>query len=78
MHVRQVLQHLLESQLIVKAKKCQFHVSAISFLGFVITTDSIQMDPCKLKAVEEWPVPTCRKQLQRFLGFSSFYQRLIL
>lgn len=34
-------------------------------------------DPAKVRAVEEWPVPASRKELQRFLDFANFYQRFI-
>lgn len=76
-HVRQVLQQLLHHQLFVKAEKCEFHSPSVPFLGFIIGHDSIQMDPEKVRAVNEWPVPSDRKQLQRFLGFANFYRRFI-
>ncbi len=37
----------------------------------------MRTDPEKTKAVAEWPQPDSRKQLQRFLGFASFYRRVI-
>lgn len=77
LHVRQVLQRLLENQLFVKAEKCDFHQSSVSFLGFIIDTGGIRMDPSKVNAVMNWPVPSDRKQLQRFLGFANFYRRFI-
>lgn len=40
-HVRQVLERLLENQLFVKAEKCQFHVTSVSFLGFIIEAGNI-------------------------------------
>ena len=76
-HVRQVLQRLLDNLLFVKAEKCAFHVSTVSFLGFVISENSIQMDPSKVSAVTEWPTPSNQKLLQRFLGFANFYRRFI-
>ena len=76
-HVRQVLQRLLENQLFVKAEKCEFHVSEVSFLGFVINAGKIQMDPEKTRAVTDWPTPSTRRELQRFLGFANFYRRFI-
>ena len=33
------------------------------------------MDPEKVRAVEQWPIPTDRKALQRFLVFANFYRR---
>lgn len=75
--VRQVLQRLLESRLYVKAEKCEFHRSTVSFLGYVITEGNIQMDECKVKAVKEWPTPSSCKDVQHFLGFANFYQKFI-
>lgn len=40
----------------------------------VIAQNSVQMDPAKVTAVLEWPVPESRKRLQRFLGFANFLQ----
>ncbi|KAF7655703.1 hypothetical protein LDENG_00052030 [Lucifuga dentata] len=77
LHVQSVLQHLLENSLYCKAEKCEFHVSSVSFLGFVVAEGSIQMDPEKVSAVTTWPVPGSRKQLQRFLGFANFYRRFV-
>lgn len=76
-HVRQVLKRLLENHLFVKAEKCSFHTSEVSFLGFVIKAGNIQMDPAKTRAVADWPQPSTRKELQRFLGFANFYRRFI-
>ena len=76
-HVRLVLQRLLENRLYAKAEKCEFHRSTVQFLGFVVSRGKIAMDPSKTEAVMSWPTPTDRRELQRFLGFSSFYQRFI-
>ena len=76
-HVRRVLQRLLENQLFVKAEKCEFHVPEVSFLGFIVGTGSVQMDPAKKRAVTGWSTPSNRKELQRFLGFANFYRRFI-
>lgn len=76
-HVRQVLQRLLENKLYVKAEKCDFHTSKVSFLGFVVESGQVKADTEKVKAVADWPIPSSRKQLQRFLGFANFYRRFI-
>ncbi len=76
-HVRRVLQRLLENGLFVKAEKCDFHAQSVSFLGYIISSEGMRMDPDKVKAVMDWPSPDSRKALQRFLGFTNFYRQFI-
>uniref|UniRef100_A0A3B3XW38 Gypsy retrotransposon integrase-like protein 1 n=1 Tax=Poecilia mexicana TaxID=48701 RepID=A0A3B3XW38_9TELE len=76
-HVRLVLQRLMENLLYVKAEKCEFHASSLTFLGFVLESGQVKSDPAKIQAVLDWPTPSTRKQLQRFLGFANFYRRFI-
>lgn len=52
-HVWAVLQRLLQNQLFVKAEKCEFHATKLSFLGFVLSTGNITMDPGKVEATRE-------------------------
>ncbi|KAL0200244.1 hypothetical protein M9458_003431, partial [Cirrhinus mrigala] len=76
-HVRAVLRRLLAHQLYCKLEKCAFHQHTTTFLGFVISSQGVAMDPQKMEAVRSWPLPTSLKQLQRFLGFANFYRRFI-
>lgn len=50
-HVTQVLQHLRQHHLFLKAEKCEFHKTTIHFLGYIITPTGVQMDPKKIDAV---------------------------
>uniref|UniRef100_A0A3P9LGA0 Gypsy retrotransposon integrase-like protein 1 n=1 Tax=Oryzias latipes TaxID=8090 RepID=A0A3P9LGA0_ORYLA len=76
-HVRLVLERLLANQLFVKAEKCEFHVSTVPFLGYIIEAGNIRPDPAKIEAVAQWEIPQTRKKLQQFLGFANFYRRFI-
>lgn len=40
-HLHLVLDGLLENPLSVKGEKCEFHVSTVSFLGFIIEAGNI-------------------------------------
>ena len=52
----------------------------VKFMGHVITKDGLKPDPNKIKAVEEMPRPTCKKETLSLLGFinhlSKFLPRL--
>ncbi len=35
------------------------------------------MDPVKMAGIAKWPMPTKKKELQSFLGFTNFYRKFI-
>ena len=76
-NTRRVLQRLMENDLYLKPKKCEFCKEKIEWLGMVIEEGKITMDPGKLKGIQDWPAPTTVKQVRGFLGFGNFYQRFI-
>lgn len=43
-HARAVLKRLLKNGLIVKLKKCEFHVPKTTFLGFTVSESGLTMD----------------------------------
>ncbi|KAK3522508.1 hypothetical protein QTP86_016797 [Hemibagrus guttatus] len=76
-HVLEVLSRLQRQRLFVKPEKFEFHQSTMSFLGYVIMRQGVEMDVTKVQVVTEWPSPSTVKELQRFLGFANFYWRFI-
>ncbi|KAL4386770.1 hypothetical protein GQ457_09G016740 [Hibiscus cannabinus] len=50
-HLRIVLQNLRDHQLFDKFSKCEFWLSEISFLGPVISTKGIMVDPKKVQTI---------------------------
>lgn len=60
-HVRLVLHRLLKHGLYIKAEKCEFHQTELSFLGYCINPVSI----CN-HSLSEWPEPDTIKALQGF------------
>jgi len=75
--VRKVLERLRQAGLQVDIKKSEFSVTRTKFLGFVVSTEGIAMDPDKVAIIKEWEVPTSLKGVQSFLGFCNFYRRFL-
>jgi RNase H-like domain found in reverse transcriptase/Reverse transcriptase (RNA-dependent DNA polymerase)/Integrase zinc binding domain len=76
-HVNEVLNRLRAAGLQCDIKKSEFYVTRTKFLGFIITTDGVEIDPEKTVAIENWEFPTTIKGTQSFLGFCNFYRRFI-
>jgi hypothetical protein len=49
----------------------------VSFLGHVISSEGITVDPDKVKDVLDWMPPTSVTQVHSFLGLAGYYRRFI-
>jgi len=74
---RRVMELLRKNNLFLKPEKCEFEKTEVEYLGVIISQDSVKMDPVKVAGVTEWPIPSNRKEVQSFLGFTNFYRRFI-
>ena len=64
-HVDRVLKLLQEKQLYTKTSKCFFGVQEVEYLGHIVSHEGVKVDPKKIKAINEWKVPTTIKQFAR-------------
>ena len=76
-HVREVVKRLLNAGLTIDIGKCEFETTETKYLGLIISTNGLRMDPEKVSAIKRWGTPATLKDLQRFLGFANFYRRFI-
>ena len=52
-HVKQVVQRLRDAGLQADIKKCEFGVKRTKYLGFIISTDGVQVDPEKIQVIRD-------------------------
>jgi hypothetical protein len=76
-HVRAVLARLRKWSLYCNLKKCKFFQTRVEFLGYIVTTEGVEMDPRKVDSIVSWPTPSTFTELQTFLGFCNFYRRFV-
>src|ERR1700730_12354334 len=74
---REVLQRLRENQLYCSARKCQFEVDKVDYLGIRITQGWIRISPEQIKAILEIGIPRNKKQLRRALGILGAFRKHI-
>lgn len=75
--VQAVFERLSETTFKTAPEKCEFHKKNVKFLGFIIGTDGIKIDPEKTKSVNEWPTPKTVKDIQSFLGLANYNRKFI-
>ena len=51
-YVRKVLKRLHNTSLQINLKKCKFHVTRTKYLGFIISTNGIKVNPDKISVVK--------------------------
>jgi len=73
----QALSRLEEAGLKLKPSKCCLFQREIKYLGHILSEKGIATDPAKIEKVMNWPIPTDRKQLHRYLAFCGYYRRFI-
>ncbi len=76
-YVHEVLAILRQEKLFVKASKCEFGRSELGFLGHRVSAAGVAVDPRKVSAVRDWPVPASNVELRRFVGVCNYYRRFV-
>ncbi|KAK9019602.1 hypothetical protein V6N11_054118 [Hibiscus sabdariffa] len=70
-------QRLREFHLKLNPTKCTFGVTTGKLLGFVVSKKGIEIDPDKVRAVQELPPPETQKEVRGFLGRLNYISRFI-
>ena len=64
-------------QLRLNPNKCTFGVRFGKLLGFIVSQRGIEVDPDKVKAIQEMPAPHTEKQVRGFLGRLNYISKFI-
>ena len=76
-HLRVTFQLLRGANLKLKPKKCRLVQREVTYLSHIIGSEGIQVNPQKVEAVTNWPVPSTVKGVRSFLGFCNYYRRFV-
>lgn len=72
-----VLDKLKNANLTINFSKCQFFRNQLKYLGYIVDSNGLHADPEKVESIVNYPTPTNRKEVRRFLGTASWYRRFI-
>lgn len=75
--LHRVLQKLQDANLTINLSKCQFFRKELRYLGYLVDDQGLRTDPAKVEAILNFPTPTTKKEVKRFLGTASWYRRFV-
>ncbi|KPJ18498.1 Transposon Ty3-I Gag-Pol polyprotein [Papilio machaon] len=75
--LREVLKRLSKEGLTINKEKCKFLVEEVTYLGHVINSKGISVDPKRIESIVEFRVPSNKKELMQFLGLVNYVGRFI-
>ena len=70
--VYNVLKQCWDVNLKLNIDKYHFRCMSIPFFGEIVSRDSVQMNPRKVKVLTEMPPPNNKKELQACLGIINY------
>nr|GEW64127.1 reverse transcriptase domain-containing protein [Tanacetum cinerariifolium] len=76
-HLKAILELLKKEELYAKFSKCEFWIPKVQFLGYVISSQGIHVDPAKIESVKDWASPKSPTEIHQFLGLAGYYRRFI-
>lgn len=75
--LREVLKRLREANLTLNKEKCRFCLPELRYLGYVVDHNGLRVDPEKVAAIINIPIPKSQKAVRQFCGTASWYRRFI-
>ncbi|GKC72192.1 putative reverse transcriptase domain-containing protein [Tanacetum coccineum] len=76
-HLKLNLKLLKEEELYAKFSKCDFRLLKVQFLGHVIDSEGIHVDPAKIELIKDWASPKTPTEIRQYLGLDGYYRRFI-
>nr|GFB03602.1 putative reverse transcriptase domain-containing protein [Tanacetum cinerariifolium] len=73
-HLKIILELLKEEKLHAKFSKCEFWIPKVQFLGHVIDSRVIHVDPAKIESIKDWASPKTPTEIRQFLGLAGYYR----
>ncbi|GKG41219.1 hypothetical protein Tco_0470431, partial [Tanacetum coccineum] len=66
-----------KEELYAKFPECEFWIPKVQFLGHVIDSQGIHVDPAKIVSIKDWASPKTPTEIRQVLGLAGYYRRFI-
>lgn len=75
--LKKVLERAKEYNITFNSKKCVIGTESVKYMGHIFSKEGIKLNDDRVKAIVEMKTPTCKKELETFLGMITYVNRFI-
>ena len=68
---------LAQGSFYLRRSKCTFAEQQLNYLGHIVSSQGVALDPEKIHTMTAWPTSTTPSDLRSFLGLTGFYRKFI-
>ncbi|GBO28889.1 Retrovirus-related Pol polyprotein from transposon 17.6 [Araneus ventricosus] len=76
-HLQDVLERIKRVKLTIKPSKCKFVQDEVQYLGHIAGHGKRSPAELKVKAIQNFPIPTTKTEMRAFLGLEGYYRQHI-
>ena len=76
-HLQEALKVARDGNLHFNKKKLQLAVPRLKYLGHIISSRGVEVDPQKVEAISSFPSPSNKQELLRFLGMATYLLKFV-
>ncbi|GBN18709.1 Retrovirus-related Pol polyprotein from transposon 297, partial [Araneus ventricosus] len=76
-HLQDALERIKRAKLTIKPPKCKFAQDEVQYLGHKVGHGKRSPAELKVKAVQNFPIPTTKTEIRAFLGLAGYYRQYI-
>ncbi|GKC85938.1 hypothetical protein Tco_1141655, partial [Tanacetum coccineum] len=73
-HLKLIMELLKKEELYTEFLKCEFWLLKVQFLGHMIDSEGIHVDPTKIESIKDWASPKTPTKIRQFLGLAGYYR----
>lgn len=75
--LKEVTKRIMNAGLTLNREKCQFCQPELKYLGYVVNSTGLLVDPDKVSALVQIPAPKSVSEVRRIIGMASWYRRFV-
>ncbi|GJS30158.1 putative reverse transcriptase domain-containing protein [Tanacetum coccineum] len=77
-YLKLILELLKKEQLYAKLSKCDFGIPEVQFLGHVIDSEGVHVDPTKIESIKDWASPKTPTEICQFLALPKGSENFVV